>query len=868
MKHWRFALRMGWRETRATRHRLVVLMGAISIGVGALVAINGFTANMADSVEREAQALLGADLSFVSRRPFPADVEALIDSLTRRAATLAGCDSAPCPLPADRRTARTTEFDAMAYVPRTTGTRLVQVSAVDGPFPYYGAVETEPSEAWRALQAGRNAVVDPSLLSALGAAIGDTLALGEARFRIIGTVIHVPGDVGIQSAFGPRVFIPAQFLPDTKLLGFGARVRYEAFLRLESGMDPDGIATEFRSRLRQERVRIRTVASVRERLSETLTQFGRFLGLVALMALLLGGLGVASAVHVFVKQKRESIAVLRCLGATPGIVFRTYLGQALAIGLLGSLLGVGLGIAVQLLLPAVLRDVLPVDVRVRPSGLAIGLGVLTGIWVAWIFALLPLLKVRQISPLGAMREPYEAGAPTPRDRSRWLAALALGVSVILLAILQAGNLLQGLAFAGGIGVGLLVLWGAAVGLTKAVRRWLPSRSPYVMRQGLANLFRPANQTVAIILSLGFGAFLLSTLLLVQLNFLRQLRLDAVEHRPNLLIFDVQPDQLAPLQDEIRAGGYPVVSGIPLVPMRIESVKGTPVLRGPTDTTESDSSGTSTWAHRREYRSTYRDTMVDSERLVAGEWWPRGTQAEPGQPVPVSLERDVAEVLGVGVGDEIVWDVQGVPVRSVIRSIREVDWAQFQPNFFAVFAPGALEEAPQMFVTQTRIDDPIGRGAFQRRLAERFPNVSSIDLMAVQQALDRIIGRVVAAVRFVAIFSLITGVIVLIGALATSRFQRVREGVLLKTLGATQRQVVRIALTEYAALGLLAATVAIVLSLAAGWGLVTFVFESDFDVPLLRLVALAAGMAVLTVAVGVWNSRAVFRATPLQVLRAE
>jgi putative ABC transport system permease protein len=210
----------------------------------------------------------------------------------------------------------------------------------------------------------------------------------------------------------------------------------------------------------------------------------------------------------------------------------------------------------------------------------------------------------------------------------------------------------------------------------------------------------------------------------------------------------------------------------------------------------------------------------------------------------------------------------VPLRSIVTSIREVDWAQFQTNFFAVFAPGALEQAPQMFVTQTRADDPVSRGTFQRRLAERFPNVSSIDLMAVQQALDRIIGRVVAAVRFVAIFSLVTGIIVLIGALATSRFQRVREGVLLKTLGATQRQVMRIALTEYAALGLLAATVAIVLSIAAGWGLVTFVFESDFALPIGRLAALAAGMVLLTMVVGVWNSRAIFRATPLAVLRAE
>jgi len=868
MTSWPFALRMGWRETRASRRRLLLLMGAISIGVGALVAINGFTENMADAVEREARALLGADLSVVGRQPFSANVEGLIDSLAQQAAALAGCDTAPCALPADRRIARTTEFDAMAYVPRTTGTRLVQVSAIEGPFPYYGTVETDPVGAWDSAQAGRTAIVDPTLLSALDARVGDSLALGEARFLVTGTILHIPGDVGIQSVFGPRVFIPAKYLAETKLLGFGARVRYEAFLKLEPEMDADEIASERRPQLRPERVRIRTVQSERRDLDRTLTQFGRFLGLVALMALLLGGLGVASAVHVFVKQKRESIAVLRCLGATTGTVFRTYLSQALAIGLVGSLLGVGLGVTVQLLLPAVLRDVLPVDVAVTPSARAIALGITTGVWVASIFALLPLLRVRHISPLGALREPFEAGQRTPRDRYWWLARVGLAVSVVLLAILQAGNWLQGLAFAGAIGVGITVLWGAAVGLTNAVRRWLPARSPYLMRQGLANLFRPANQTVAVILALGFGVFLLSTLFLVQQNFLRQLRFDSAEQRPNVLIFDVQPDQLEPLQEEIRTAGLPLVPAIPLVPMRIASVKGEPVIRTRVEQEEGDSAADATWAHRREYRSTYRDTLVSSERILSGKWWSDAVELGADAAVPVSLERDVAEVLKVTVGDEIVWDVQGILVPSIITSIREVDWAQFQPNFFAVFAPGALEQAPQMFVTQTRVDDPVVRGTFQRRLAEQFPNVSSIDLMAVQQALDRIISRVVAAVRFVAAFSLITGIIVLVSALATSRFQRLREGVLLKTLGATRHQIVRIVLAEYAALGLLAAAVAIVLSIVAGWGLVTFVFESDFTVPMGRLAALAAGMAALTMAVGVWNSRAIFRATPLEVLRAE
>ncbi len=863
-----FPARMAWRESRAARRRLALLIAAIAVGVGALVAINSVTQNVAAAVDREARSLLGADLALSSRQPFPDSVLAFLDSLSREAVAREACDSVspvrPCGLTANDRISRTTEFGAMAYVARTAGTRLVRVFALEGPFPYYGAVDTEPIGVWDVLQSGRHALVDPAVLTALEARVGDTLAIGQGRFVVIGTISNIPGDIGFQNVFAPRVFIPAEYLDETELLGFGARISYDLFLKLEPTMDVEAIANANRSALRRQRIGLRTVESDREELGGALTSFGRFLGLVALMALLLGGLGVASAVHVFVKQKRETIAVLRCLGAPAGTVFRTYLTQALAIGLLGGVLGVGLGVGVQMLLPSMVRDLLPVGLEAELSWSAIGLGLATGVWVATIFSLLPLLRARYVSPLAALREPFEVAQRLPRDRWRWVARAALATSVILLALIQARHVLHGLSFAGAIGVGLLVLWGAAVGLTKAVRRWLPQRSPYVVRQGLANLFRPANQTVAVILALGFGAFLVSTLFLVQHNFLRQLRVDTREDRPNLLIYDIQPDQLDGVLEELAAAGLPPGHPVPIVPMRIASVKGEPVRLADVEQEDGDTAARSTWAHRREYRSTYRDTLVGTERLVAGTWWAGAGAGDAG----VSLEEDIAEMLDVDIGDDIVWDVQGIALPSTVTSIRRVDWTRFQTNFFAVFEPGALEDAPQMFVTETRVGDPASRGTLQRRLAERFPNVSSLDLSVVQRAVDRIINRLIGAVRFVAVFSVLTGIVVLVGALATSRYQRLREGVLLKTLGATRRQIVRIVLTEYAALGLLAAVVAIVLSGVAGWGLMIFVFETSYRIPLGHLAALAGGMALLTMVVGVWNSLGLFRAPPLQVLRAE
>jgi putative ABC transport system permease protein len=836
---------MAVREVRASPRRLLLLTTSVAVGVAALVAINSFTANLRESVRRQAQALLGADLSLESRQPLPPSAGRLIDTLVSRGA----------------EEARVTNFSAMAYVPRTDGTRLVQVAAIRGGWPFYGRIRTEPDAAWLELQSARHVVVDPSLLTALRARVGDTLALGEARFLISGTVVSAPGNVGLRAAFGPRVFIPARFLEETRLLGFGARAEYEAYLRLPAGVSAQAIAEEHQGRLRGERVRLRTVADDRERLNETLSRLTGYLGLVALIALLLGGIGVASAVVVFIRQRMETIAVLRCLGATGRRVLAVYGVEAAGMALAGSLVGAAVGVGFQQALPGLLADLLPVDVETAVSWAAIALGVGMGLWVALVFALFPLLSVRRVPPLAALRRDYEA-EPRPRDPWRWVVSVALAASTVALAAIQVGSLRQGAIFAAGVAVALLVLWVASWALVRAARRWLPSGWPYLWRQGLSNLHRPSNQTVTVVLAIGFGAFLLGTLVLVQLNLLQQLRLTGGPARPNLVLFDIQPDQLSGIRRELRDAGLPYAEPVPIVPMRIASVKGRPV-RGILSDTSDTGAGSGSWAFRREYRSTYRDTLVASERLAAGKWW-----GEPGPLPGISVESGLAQELEVGVGDEIVWDVQGIQIPTRVTSLREVDWARFEPNFFVVFEPGSLEGAPHTLVTLTRIEQPAARGSFQRRLAERLPNVTTLDLSVVQEALERLVDRVVLAIRFMAAFTLATGTLVLVGALATSRFQRIREGALLRTLGATRSQLFRIVLAEYFALGTMAATVAAALSAAAAWALAKWVFEGRFSPQPAPLAALVLGVVALTVVVGLANSREVIRRTPLEVLRGE
>jgi putative ABC transport system permease protein len=854
----RTVLSLALRESRFFRRRLFLFLSAISLGVAALVAVQGFSANLSQGVREQARALLGADVALESRQPFPDAVEALLDSA---ATTGAGVG-------------RVTSFNAMALVPRTGGTRLVQVRGVEGGFPFYGEVATDPAGAWSRLQEGRVALVDPAYLTATGGAVGDTVAIGDTRFLIAGTLERVTGDVEVASAFAPRVYVLGRFIEETGLITVGSRVEYGAYLRLDGAAAAAAWVEANRPVLREARVRARTAADQQEMLTEALGRLGSYLGLVGVFALLLGGIGVASAMRAYMAQKAESVAVLRCLGATSGQVLAVYLIQAAAMGLLGSIAGAALGVAMQQVLPRLASGLLPVDVAITVDARSVGLGIAVGVWVAVAFALLPLMATRRVSPLAALRrnvQPLRA----PRDAWRFLAWAALGGSVLLIAVLQVGSVRVGAGFAAGIAAALLVLRVAAEAAIRLVRRLRGGSGRYTLRQGLANLHRPGNQTATVVLALGFGVFLLATLFLAQHNVLRPLMPEVTGVRANLLLWDVQDDQAPLAAALLRDGGYEVLQRTPIVPMRIAALNGERVrgyraagggeAEGETDADagEDGERRGSGWAVRREYRSTVRDTAVASERIVAGEWW------EPGSAGAwVSLERGVAEELNVGVGDRITWDVQGVEVPTTITSLREVDWARFEPNFFAVFHPSILEGAPRTWVLLTHVEDAGERARIQRDLVQRMANVAILDLTQLQRALDAVLSRVAAVVRFLALFSVATGFVVLLGAVATARLQRIRESVLLKTLGATRGQIASILATEYVAMGAVSAVVGVGASIVAGWALSRWLFRVSFSVPALPLFLIGLLVAALTGAIGVWGSREVFRRTALEAIREE
>jgi len=851
-----FAVRHALREARSGMRRLGIYTAAIMLGVAALVAINAYRANIVDSVRADAQRLLGGDVRLQSDQPLPDSAIVLLDSLLQSGARVVY-------VTATLSMGTIHPLDAAA----TGAARLVQLRAVGSGYPFYDEWHTTPATAWPPSAERSDALVEPSLLLQTNAQVGDSIQLGSARFRIAGTVDNLPGELGFRGAAGPRVFIALEHLERTGLITIGSITTHQAFVQLDRPAGAQRFVDRYHDRLRRMQVRFETAEEQGEDLAEAVSTLSRFLGLVGLTALLLGGLGVGSAVNVFVREKRAVIATLRCLGATQAQAFTAYLLQAALLGLAGAAAGVLLGIAVQAVLPLLLQGALPFDVafRVRLAPVLSGLAI--GLLVAVLFALLPLLEIRGITPLQAIRQEVE---PVQRrfDPTRAAAWLLLATGVAALAMWQAGDWRPGLAYAGGIAAAILLLLACASLLIMATRRWFPTHARFVVRQGIASLFRPHNQTAAVTVALGFGVFIITTMLLVQHNLLDRFDIQALDDQPNLIGFGIQATQRDSVAAALAAAGANTRIE-PIITARIAAING---VAADSLLNSARARDMEPWAVRREYRNTYRDSLTATETLVAGEWFGDspsdrdGVIGSAGTPARVSIEEGVAGSLDVGIGDSITWDVQGRHVESVITSVRRVDWARLETNYFVVFEPGSLDRAPQSFILLTRVPGDTARADIQRTLAIAFPNVTTIDLAAVQQTFERIIFRATLGIRFMGLFSVIGGILVLAGAIAASRYQRMRESVLLRTLGAQRTQIRAILLTEYAALGALAALAGGLLGLGAGWAIVRFVFEFEFTVPLLRIALVIGGTVLLAVLVGAAGSRPVVRNTPLEVLR--
>ena len=837
----RWLLLMAWRDSRRNRSRLLLFISSIVLGIAALVAIDSLGDNLRADIDQQAAGLIGADLEISSTKPASDSVQTMFDAL------------------GDRRSEQRS-FASMIYFPKSQGTRLVQVKALRGAFPYYGTLETRPASAATAFRRQQAALVDKTLLLQYNARLGDSVKVGAITFVIAGVLDKAPGQTGFSTAIAPVVYIPLQYLEKTGLLQKGSRINYTYFFKWDRRLDVERLVADLEPRLRREGLNWETVESQKENTGRSFGDLTSFLSLVGFIALLLGCIGVASAIHIYIREKIGTIAVLRCLGLKARQAFLIYLFQIAGIGLLGSLAGALLGALVQQVLPGVLKDFLPVEITTGLSWYAIGKGVVLGLCISVLFALLPLISLRRISPLNTLRVSEEATG-RERDPARWFVYALVALFVVAFTYLQIRDWRQTLSFTAGLGAAFLVLTGIALLIMRGVRRFFPSSWKYVWRQGLANLYRPQNQTAILIISIGLGTAFISTLFLIQSILLNRVELSASGNQPNMVLFDIQGAQQGPVALLAKQHGLPLLQEVPVVNMRLEAINGR--------TAAAVTGGDSLYSRSvftREYRVTYRDSLTGAEKITAGNW--HGRPVGSGKTVYVSLEQAFARRQHLNLGDTMLFNVQGALVPTVVGSFREVEWNRIQTNFLVIFPAGVLEDAPQFYVLLTKVGTDQASARFQQDMVRSFPNVSIIDLALVLSTLDEILGKIAFVIRFMAGFSIATGLLVLIASVLISKYQRIRESVLLRTLGASSRQILAITALEYFFLGALAAVTGILLSLAAGWALARFAFKMPFTVSVLPLLALFLVICLLTIVIGLANSRSVLNRPPLEVLRQE
>jgi len=833
--------RMAWRDSRKNRGRLFLFTGSIFLGIAALVAINSFSYNLKNQIDLESKSLLGADLEVQSRQPIPDEIYALLDSL-------------------ELKNSREISFASMIYFPKSEGTRLVNIRALEDGFPFYGELSTSPPSAKSDLNTGTHALVDNGLMMQYDASVGESVKVGDLTFNIEGKVLSIPGQTGLAAGVAPPVFIPFNSVDQTGLLKKGSRINYRIYARYPEGLSESVFQDILEPRLKAADLRYTDVRERKQEIGENYSDMTGFLNLTAFVALLLGCIGVASSSHIYIKGKVNSISVLRCLGASGNQALYIYLIQIAFMSLIGSISGAAIGSASQFLLPGLFEDLLPFEVTLSLSWASILQGVGLGLFVAVLFALSPLLDVRKISPLKVLRASYEGDQN--RRHVYWVASLILAV-IYLFTVLQLNSWWSAFIFTAGLIMAFGILNLLAKTIMWLLKKYFPARRSIILRQSVSNLFRPNNQTAVLIVSIGLGTALIATLLLSQDMLLDKIELSGKEqNRPNMVLFDIQDDQVDSLSAFTKSTGMEMVGTVPIVNMRMHSMKGMTREEVKADTTIQIRD----WVMNREYRVTYRDSLTDSETLIQGKW--RGRVENPGDSIFISLADNIAEDMPVEIGDPIAFNVQGAIIQTYVGSIREVDWQRVQTNFLVVFPTGVLEEAPKFHVLLARYDSVPQSASYQNAVVRKYPNISIIDLSLVIQTIDQIISRVSFVIRFMAILSIFTGLIVLVGSVLLSKYQRMRESVLLRTLGASRFQILSINTLEFLFLGSIASLSGILIAIISSWALSWYSFDTVFAPDFLGLLIIYLSITAITVLIGLSNSRQVVTKSPLEILRAE
>ena len=877
-----FVLRMAARELRSSWRRLLFFFICVAIGVGAIVALRSVIQSVRGGLTSEARSIIGADVLVQTNRGWTPSLRA---SLQQR------FDAAPI-------VSRMDAVETATMVRAESGdvAKIVELRGVQDGFPYYGTIVLEGGAAYsHDLLRGDGALVRPELLTQLGIARGDRIIIGGRPFTVRGVILQEPGRRVGAFSFGSRVLVDYDDLQRTGLLTFGSRASYQMLLRVrEDGVDP--LVQTLRRDFRDQFVSARSYRSTEDQIGEDLQRAENYLSLVGFIIVVLGGIGVWSVTRVFVRQKIRSVAILKCVGASSKQVLATYVLQVMLLGFTGSLFGVGLAALAMRALPASLSAAL--------GGLTYGLtssavvqGIAVGVLVSLLFSLVPLLDVRRIKPLLLLRGgdtmpapigPWQPNAGMTRSRGtrrsvvrrtgawlmRWLASadwLQIGVGVLVsvalvgVAAWQAASLRAGAIVCVGFAGIAIVLHVAGAALVRAIAP-LAAAPWFPLRHAVVSLRRPGNQTRVILLAVGLGSFFVLGVRALQTNLLAEFSLDVGRAGADLFLIDIQQDQVEGVRAFLRQRA-PDGNGrlVPVLRARVTGVRGRDVnLESYSDVRGRGSLG-------REYVITYRNHLEPNETIMSGRFW---TDQPPlpanGAELEVSIERRIHERARIAIGDRMRFDVLGRIVEARVTSIREVDWQDSRNGgFMFVFRPGPLSRAPHTFIGFLRgPEEPAARAKFQRDLVAAYPNVSAVDVREILASVNKVVETVTLAISIVGGVALTSGILILIGAVAMTKFQRVYEAAILRTLGAGTRLLATMLALEYSALGLLAGLIGAGGALALSWAVCRYVFEIDWRPAPVLLTAGAVLTTLLVAAIGVLASADVLRRKPLATLRAE
>jgi putative ABC transport system permease protein len=844
----KFVISMAVRETRSSWQRLVFFFVCIAVGVAAIVALRSVIRSVREVLSGEARSLMAADVLISTTREWAPEARTTID---RR---LAGAGS----------TARTETIETPTMVRPADATkvaaRMVELKAIQPTFPLYGSLTIEGSQAYsHALLENHGALVRPELLAALDVKVGDSINIGTAPFVIRGVIANEPGRNLGGFTLGPRVFVDVADLPSTGLLTFGSRARRVLLARVPDER-LDDLVKSLNDDFSEAYINTRSYRATDDAIGRDFDRSENYLSLVGLVIVILGGIAVSSVTRVFVLQKIRSIAVLKCLGATSRQIIAVYMLQVMTLGLAGSLLGVAIARLAMAAIPLALgpsSTSLLATVHYTVNWRIALQGVSIGVLISLLFSLVPLLEVRLVKPSLLLRDETKAAK---RDPARIAAMVFVSVALVSVAAWQAASLRAGIVVCVGFAVLAAVLVAAGRLLVRGIAP-LANARVFPLRHAVLHLSRPGNQTRVILLAVGLGAFFIVGIRSLQASLLDEFSLQIGSDSADMFLLDVQRGQVdamrAFLDDPANGAGSSRL--IPVLRARITGVSGR------VTTLESFEDVRARGSLAREYTVTYRDHLEANERILEGSFW-KGPSTEP----EISVEKGLHERFAIGIGDVVRFDILGRTINAKVTSIRDVDFKDARAGGFVfVFRPGSLEQAPQTFIAPLKgPNGPSARAKFQHDLVARFPNVSVIDFHEILETIRDVMSKVTLAITVVGGLVLFSGVLILIGAVAMTKFQRVYEAAVFKTLGANTRTIATMLFVEYGVLGSLAGVVGSAGAVALTWGVSRYALDIPWKIFPVEHVAGVGFTAALVAAIGVVSSLDVLRHKPLATLRAE